>query len=194
MLKKQDSKKVKVIFLDRDGVINRYPGDKNYVKNLYEFKLLRGSITAIKKLFMNGYEIYVISNQAGVSKGLYSKAALKEITMYLLGVVKKAGGKIKKVLYCTHLSEHSCNCRKPKDGLLKKAVQGKRVDLEESYFIGDSLVDIKAGKSFGCKTVLVLCGREKLSNLPQWDVPPDFVAKTLLSAVNNIIAGRYHRA
>ncbi|MFH1691117.1 MAG: HAD family hydrolase [Candidatus Omnitrophota bacterium] len=194
MKKKIVKNKIKVIFLDRDGVINRYPGNKNYVTSLAGFKLLRGTLTAIKKLTLSGYKIYVISNQAGVAKGLYSKDTLKNITDHLLGQVRKTGGKIEKVLYCTHLQKQSCGCRKPKDGLLRKATKGKRLDLEECYFIGDSLLDVKAGKSFGCKTVLVLTGREKLKNSSQWDAAPDFIAKTLLCATNHIIAGRYQRA
>lgn len=194
MVKRLNDRKVKAIFLDRDGVINRYPGDRNYVTSLKEFRLLRSSLTAIRKLFLKGFEIYVISNQAGVSKGIYSEKVLREITKYMLKTIEKNGAKIKKVLYCTHLQEDNCACRKPKDGLLKKAVRGKRLDLKNSYFIGDSLMDIKAGKSFGCKTVLVLSGREKLKNSSTWDVYPDFIAKNLLNAACNIIAEKYQRA
>jgi D-glycero-D-manno-heptose 1,7-bisphosphate phosphatase len=185
---------MKAIFLDRDGVINKYPGDYKYVTSLSGFKFLPGSINAIRDLSNAGYKIFVISNQAGVSKGLYSRKALKEMTDFMLNSVKKANGKIDRVLYCLHTEEMDCACRKPKDGLMKKATKDKFVDLKNSYFIGDSLRDVKAGKSFGCKTILVLSGKEKLDNSTKWNCMPDFVAKTLYSAAKNILANKYNRA
>jgi D-glycero-D-manno-heptose 1,7-bisphosphate phosphatase len=185
---------MKAIFLDRDGVINKYPGDRNYVTTLKDFKLLPGSLTAIKKLTDVGYKIFVISNQAGVTKGLYSKKTLECMTQLMKRRATAAGGKIQKVLYCLHTEEQNCSCRKPKDGLLRKATRGKRVDRRNSYFIGDSMRDMKAGRKFGCKTVLVLSGREKLKNSQQWDATPDFVARDLKTAAENIIGKRYDRA
>ena len=185
---------LKVIFLDRDGVINKYPGDHQYVTSLRAFKFLPGSLWAIKALSKAGFKIFVVSNQAGVSKGLYSKTELDNITRFMLKGVKEAGGRIEKVLYCLHTEKMNCSCRKPKIGLLKKVVSGKKVDFDNSYFIGDSLVDVKTGKTFGAKTILVFTGREKLKNAPVWDVQPDFVAKTLKDAAKNIINGKYERA
>lgn len=186
--------RMKVIFLDRDGVINKYPGDGEYVTRLKDFKILKGSLTAIKKLTQAGYTLFVISNQAGVTKKLYTRETLNKMTRSMLGEIRKTGGGIRKVLYCLHTEQMSCVCRKPKTGLLKKATRGKTVDLKNSYFIGDSLRDVKAGKKFGCKTVLVLSGREKLKNAPQWDIAPDFVAKSLNDAANHILTQRYDRA
>lgn len=185
---------MKVIFLDRDGVVNKYPGDRNYVTSLKGFKLIPGSLPAIKKLTLAGYKIFVVSNQAGVAKGLYSKKTLDQMTRFMLRSVLRAGGKIARVLYCLHTEEENCPCRKPKDGLLRKAVGKKIVDRKDSYFIGDSLRDVKAGKKFGCKTVLVLSGREKLKNSPGWDVSPDFIAKSLSDASKNILLHKYERA
>ena len=185
---------MKIIFLDRDGVINKYPGDRLYVTNLKDFKILKGSLTAIKDLTRVGFKIFVISNQAGVAKKLYSKKMLKKITDYMLKRVRKNGGRIQKVFYCLHAQDLNCPCRKPKTGLLKKATRGMSVDLQNCYFIGDSLMDVKTGRNFGCKTVLVLSGRERLQNAPGWDVAPDFVAKNLLDAAHHILAGKYDRA
>jgi D-glycero-D-manno-heptose 1,7-bisphosphate phosphatase len=185
---------MKVIFLDRDGVINRYPGDRCYVTSLAGFKFLNGSLRAIRDLSKAGYKLFVISNQAGVAKGLYSRKTLKDMTDFMLRGIRKEGGRIQKVLYCLHSEEMNCACRKPKDGLLKKATRGKIIDLKKSYFIGDSLRDIKAGKTFGCKTILVLTGREKLNNVARWDAQPDFIARSLLGAAKNILHNRYERA
>jgi D-glycero-D-manno-heptose 1,7-bisphosphate phosphatase len=185
---------MKAIFLDRDGVINKYPGDRNYVTALKDFTFIGGSLSAIKKLTDAGYKIFVISNQAGVTKGLYSRKTLDSMTRLMKRRVASAGGKIQKVLYCLHTEEQNCSCRKPKDGLFKKATRGVRVDRKNSYFIGDSMRDMKAGRKFGCKTVLVLSGREKLKNSPHWDAAPDFVARDLRTAAENIIGKRYERA
>lgn len=187
-------KKHKIIFLDRDGVINKYPGDGKYVTRLSEFKFLKGAKIAIRKLTRARYRIFVVSNQAGVVKRIYSKKVLAQITRFMKNGVEKAGGKIQRVLYCLHTSEMKCPCRKPKPGLLREATKNLSVDFGRSFFIGDSLMDVAAGKAFGCKTILVLSGREKMENAHEWDVVPDFVARSLLEAAENIIANRYDRA
>lgn len=184
----------KVVFLDRDGVINKYPGHKKYVTTLKSFRFLKGALEAIRLLTRAGYAIFVISNQAGVTKGLYSQATLDKITRRMGARVKKTGGRIRRVLYCLHTKEMNCPCRKPKDGLLRKATKGMRVDKKNSYFIGDSMMDVQAGRAFGCRSVLVFSGREKLRNAPFWDAQPDFVARDLLGAAKNILAGKYERA
>ena len=183
-----------VIFLDRDGVINKYPGDHRYVTHLEGFKFLKGALGAIRSLAKAGFKIFVISNQAGVSKGLYSKVTLDQITRFMLRNIERSGGRIDGVFYCLHPQAKNCACRKPNTGLLKKALQGIRVDKKNSYFIGDSLRDVKTGKNFGCKTILVLSGREKLKNVPLWDILPDFIAPNLSAASKNILKHRYERA
>ena len=185
---------MRVIFLDRDGVINRYPGHKKYVTSLRGFKFLKGAPEAVRDLTLAGYKIFVISNQAGVTKGIYSKETLSKITRHMIEGIRKNGGRLNKVLYCLHTKEMSCHCRKPKDGLLRQATKGKKVDLPDSYFIGDSLMDVKAGRSFGCKTILVLSGCEKIENAAAWDAQPDFVARSLAQAAKNILARKYDRA
>jgi len=185
---------MKFIFLDRDGVINKYPGDGKYVTRLRDFRFLPGSLRAVRLLTRAGYRIFVISNQAGVTKGLYSKEILDKMTDRMLAQARRQGGRIEKALYCLHTDAMNCACRKPKDGLLKQATTGQKVDKDNSYFIGDSLRDVKAGKLFGCKTILVLSGREKLKNAGRWDILPDFIAKNLLAAAKHITANRYERA
>ena len=185
---------MRFIFLDRDGVINKYPGDRKYVTRLRDFRFLPGSLRAIRLLTQAGYHIFVISNQAGVTKGLYSKETLDKMTDHMLTQARRQGGRIEKALYCLHTDAMNCSCRKPKDGLLKQATAGQKVDKNNSYFIGDSLRDVKAGKLFGCKTILALSGREKLENAGSWDVLPDFIAKNLLDAARHIVGNKYERA
>ena len=177
----------KVIFIDRDGVINLYPGDFKYVSSVSEFKFLAGSKEALVKLYKSGYKIFVISNQAGVTKGFYSRKTLDDITKLLTTEVESAGGHIEKVLYCIHTDEQNCECRKPKTGLLKEALSFAGADVSHIFFIGDSVRDIKTGKAAGCKTILVLSGKETCENRAHWEVQPDFVAENLLTATEIVL-------
>ena len=174
---------MKAIFLDRDGVINKDPGFGDYVKSWEEFHFLPGAIEAIALLTKNGYEIFVISNQAGVSKGLYSKKTLDEITNNMLNEIEEMGGRIRAVTYCTHAVDAGCGCRKPKIGLIKKAAKGLDIDFKNSYFIGDSERDVKAGSCIGCKAILLLTGKENLDDVKNWEIKPDFIKKDLMEAV-----------
>jgi D-glycero-D-manno-heptose 1,7-bisphosphate phosphatase len=126
----------------------------------------------------------VISNQAGVAKGLYTHNDLAKITHNMLKEVKKAGAKIHSVYYCTHCDEDNCNCRKPKTGLFYQASDGLEVDFSDTFFIGDANRDMVAGKRIGCKTIFVLSGMHKIEDL---EIQPDFVAANLLEAANIIV-------
>ncbi|MCM8792382.1 MAG: HAD family hydrolase [Candidatus Omnitrophica bacterium] len=181
---------MKIIFLDRDGVINRYPGDNKYVTRWSEFKFLRGVKSALKKLIQNGFKIFIISNQAGVSKGIFSQDALNRITKNMLNEFKKSAIHIEGVFYCVHREEDNCSCRKPKIGLLEKAVKSlgiNKIDKKDCFFIGDTLRDVQTGKAFGCRTVLVFSGKEKLANRDKWKIRPDFTATDLCEATHIIL-------
>ena len=181
---------MKVIFLDRDGVINRYPGDYKYVTSWQEFKFLRGVKSALRKLSQANCKIFVVSNQAGVSKGIFSQKALDEITQNMLKELKKYKIHIEKVLYCTHREEDNCSCRKPKTGLLKMAIEtlGKiKINKNDCFFIGDTIRDIQTGKAFGCQTILVFSGKEKPENKNNWQIMPDFTAENLLDACRIVL-------
>ncbi len=170
----------KVIFLDRDGVISKYY-PKDYSKTWEEFKFLPGAKEALSELRKMGFTVFIISNQAGVSKGVYSSKALSEITFLMEKEIEKSGGKIKKSYYCIHQQEENCSCRKPKTGLFFQAEKefGK-IDFKRSYFIGDSQIDIEAGRKIGAKTILVLSGRTKnKEEMKDWLIKPDFIASNL---------------
>jgi len=175
---------MKVVFLDRDGVINEYPGDTKYVNNWGEFKFIPGSIKGIKKLNTCGFKLYIISNQAGVSKGLYTQENLEEIDENMLKELKAQGAEIKGIYYCTHLTTENCDCRKPKTGLLKQAIANLGTNLEISFFIGDSFRDMEAARCFGAKSILVLSGKEKESRRDQWEFEPDYVFDNLQVAAD----------
>jgi D-glycero-D-manno-heptose 1,7-bisphosphate phosphatase len=176
------STNIKVVFLDRDGVINKYPGDNDYVKSRKEFEFIPGSIAAIRKLNEQGFKLFVISNQAGVAKKLYSQKDLDLIDRQMLGELKKQKARLDGIFYCTHLSEDDCSCRKPKTGLLEKAVASLSVPIAQSVFVGDSMVDIKTARNFGSGAILVLSGKEKIANRSKWEIEPDFICDNLMVA------------
>ena len=181
---------MRVVFLDRDGVINKYPGYTKYVTSWQEFHFLTNTKLAISKLTQAGYKIFIISNQAGVAKGMYSKEGLDEITSHMLEELSESGGKISGVYYCIHRDEDNCSCRKPKAGLLEKVIKEHNIPKDifsHSFFIGDSIRDIQTGRSGGCRTILVFSGKEKPGNQTDWSVQPDFTAADLLEAVELIL-------
>jgi D-glycero-D-manno-heptose 1,7-bisphosphate phosphatase len=178
---------LRLIFLDRDGVINVDPGPGLYVTRWGEFQFLPGAIDAIRKLTEEGYEIVIISNQAGVTKGLYTMEVLEEITRNMVREIEKLGGRIRSTHYCPHVDDDNCDCRKPRTGLLKTATQGLTVNFKDTFFIGDGITDIKAGKDIGAKTILVLSGKTSLKDRAQWDVEPDYIAQDLRDAVERIV-------
>jgi len=183
---------MRAIFLDRDGVINKYPGDRDYVKSWGEFEFLPGVKSALKKLCEKGFAVYVISNQAGVSKGIYSQGTLDLITVNMLEELDKEGIEISGVYYCTHRSQDNCSCRKPKTGMIEQAVKdalkkGLNIEISKSFFVGDTIRDIQAGKTAGLKTILVFSGKEQPQNKASWEALPDFTASDLTEAAQTII-------
>jgi histidinol-phosphate phosphatase family protein len=174
----------KVVFLDRDGVINRGFED-GYVDRWRKLTFLPRSLKALRRLRQARYKVIVISNQAGVSRGIYSRKTLREITRRMRRIVREKGGRLDAVYYCPHLPEDRCRCRKPKTALFRKAKRRFGIRLKEAFFVGDSRVDVEAGKAIGCRTILVLSGRNK--RRPRWEVKPDAVRKDLWDAVNWIL-------
>lgn len=177
---------MRVVFLDRDGVINQDRDD--YVKNIHELKVFEFAPEAIRLLNEAGMKVIVVSNQQGVAKGIISDDDLQEMQQEITQRVESGGGKISGFYYCKHLATERCSCRKPQPGMLLKAARENDIDLETSIMVGDTVKDILAGKSAGCKTVLVLTGkltREEAAALPR---QPEYVADNLLDAAQYIVS------
>ncbi|MDD5060550.1 MAG: HAD-IIIA family hydrolase [Candidatus Omnitrophica bacterium] len=174
---------MKTVFLDRDGVINRYPGDRLYVTSLNKFRFLPKAKEALALLSKKGFKVFIASNQAGVGRGVYAQTTLNKITSVMLRKIEKSGGRIDKVYYCTHKKDAGCICRKPLPGLLKKAAKEFKFSLKNAYFIGDTIRDVLTAKAAGSRSILVLTGKEKLKNQVNWEVKPDYIFKDLLTAV-----------
>lgn len=181
---------MKYVFLDRDGVINEFPGNGNYVTKVKNFHFIPGSLEAIRKLTEAGYTIFVISNQAGVGKGVYTENKLNRITKKMLDGVDSVNGKIKKVFYCMHRSDAECDCRKPGIGNIEKALKFVKRPIDDaagSFFVGDTKSDILTGFNAKLQTIFVLTGRCKKEDVKDWGIKPDYIARDLLEATDIIM-------
>ncbi len=145
----------KVVFLDRDGVINKKPPEDDYVKNWSEFEFLPGAIEALRLLTQNDYDLYVVTNQRGISRSMMSEHDLKVIHEKLKEELEKHGVKINQIYYCPHGEDDGCECRKPKPGMLFQAASEHDFDLTKAIFLGDDERDLQAGDAARCKTILV---------------------------------------
>lgn len=167
----------KAVFLDRDGTINE---DYGYVYKIQDFNFIKNSIEGIKLLYENNYKIYVVTNQSGVSRGYYTIEDLKRINIYLEKKLNENGIMIEDILYCTHLPNENCLCRKPKTGLIKDLLINK-INKHKSYVIGDKITDIGLANNAGLKSILI----SKKLNFS--DPRPDYICENLLDAANKII-------
>jgi D,D-heptose 1,7-bisphosphate phosphatase len=166
----------RAVFLDRDGVLVK---DTGYVTNP---ELLPRVAEAIKLL--KGFLVVVVTNQAGVAKGYLTELQVISVNFQIKSTLAKQSAFIDKIYYCPHHPEGTvekykkvCSCRKPEIGMLKKAELELDIDLTQSFMVGDKLSDVKAGKSAGCRTVLI--GSES--------VEADYIAKDLYGAVEWIM-------
>jgi len=177
----------KAVFLDRDGIICKDRDD--YVKSWDEFVWIPGARKALKRLSGNHRMVIVITNQSAVGRGLASRLSVEDIHQRMMRGVRQAGGKIEKVYYCPHRPEDDCNCRKPKPGLLLKAAKDFALDLKSSYFVGDSLSDMEAGRHVGCTTIMVKNDKKtgSVRNLLRDKTRPDYIVSDLSEAVDLIL-------
>jgi len=143
------------LFLDRDGVVNKKL-EARYVSSFSEFEFMSGALDAISKLTNVFARIIIITNQQCIDKGILSKTDLNILHAKMKERIEQAGGKINKIYYCPHLVSLNCNCRKPKTGMIQKAmIDFSDIIIENTYLIGDSDSDIEAGERMNFKTVKV---------------------------------------
>lgn len=148
-----------VIILDRDGVINF--DSEEYIKSPEEWHPIPGSLEAIAKFNRAGYRVIIATNQSGVARGFYDISTLMKIHEKLLKCVEEAGGRIEEIFYCPHHPDEKCFCRKPQPGMLNQIAKKYSVDMANTFFIGDSMGDVKAAQLAGCRPLLVLTGNGK---------------------------------
>ena len=145
--------KLKTVFVDRDGVINQERSD--YVKSISELEIYPNVAKNIKLLKDAGFLVIVITNQSAVNRGIITHEIVSQIHNSIQDHLKKYGTFLDGFYYCPHTPNENCNCRKPKSGLLQKAILELNIDLNSSWMIGDSDSDIEAADSIGCKAIKI---------------------------------------
>ena len=145
--------KLKTVFVDRDGVINQERSD--YVKSISELEIYPNVAENIKLLKDAGFLVIVITNQSAVNRGIITHEMINQIHNSIQDHLKKYGTFLDGFYYCPHTPNENCNCRKPKPGLLQKAILELNIDLNSSWMIGDHDSDIEAADSVGCKAIKI---------------------------------------
>ncbi|MCS6775974.1 MAG: D-glycero-beta-D-manno-heptose 1,7-bisphosphate 7-phosphatase [Chloroherpetonaceae bacterium] len=172
----------RAVLLDRDGVLTEETGA--YVTRPQDLRLLPGAAEAVVRLNRAGWAVAVVTNQAGVGKGILTLPELEAIHAQLQAAIARTGGHLDGIFLCPHHPDAGCDCRKPLPGLLWQAARALQLDLAACYLVGDSPRDIAAGHAAGCHTVLVLTGHTRHYRpetfpppLPEQVFPalPDFV-------------------
>lgn len=186
------SEKSKAVFLDRDGTLIE---DSGYISSPDQVKFIPGAIEAVRQLNEAGYKVIIISNQAGIARGLLSENMLQTIDKTVHRQVLSGGGHIDASYYCPHHPEHGvypykqdCECRKPHPGLIKRAVRDQSLELNGSFMIGDKSSDIETGKRAGVKTVFVRTGHGQAEEKGLKE-QPDHRADNLAEAVRWLLNG-----
>ena len=141
----------KAAFIDRDGVLNE---ERAFVYRVEDFSFVPGAIEALRALQAAGYRLVVITNQSGIARGLYAEADYLALTAHMEEGLRKEGVKLDAVEYCPHLADApveryrvDCDCRKPKPGMLTRAIRALDIDPEASILVGDRLSDVEAGRA-----------------------------------------------
>jgi len=166
------------LFLDRDGVINvRTPGD--YVRTPDMFEPTEGLSEAMRLLAGHFGHIIVVTNQAGIGKGLMTEQDLTAVHGKMFGYVQAGGGRIDRAFHCPHTKDAGCRCRKPATGMIWQAVAAfPDINLENAWLVGDSASDIRLGQALGMHTVLITGKAEEADELAALQI--DFRFDSLL--------------
>ena len=192
--------KKRAIFLDRDGTINEEVG---YIEHLDRLRIIPEAYEAIRLINLSGFIAVVITNQAGIAKGLFNEDFVIKTNERLQEFLGQKGAAIDAFYFCPHHPTEGvppyrmvCDCRKPAPGLFYQAARDMAIDLAASYMIGDRYRDMEAAHRAGVKGVLVKTGygAEVLENIgPDQETPeakPDHIAENILKAVLWILENR----
>ncbi len=176
--------KNKVVFLDRDGVLNDDPG---YVHKIEHFKLLPGVIEGLKLLKERGFKLIIITNQSGIGRGYYTEEDFHKFNSHLVKELFANGIKIEETFFCPHHPDEKCDCRKPSTRFIDESASKYDIDLKKSWVIGDHPHDIKMGKLAGCKTIYMLSGHGVKHRGELGNIKPELIAEHFLDAAKFIL-------
>lgn len=187
--------KQRAVFIDRDGTISEEVG---YINHLSRFRLFSYAAAAIKHLNENGWLAIVITNQAGVARGYFSEDMIQIVHNAMTKEIEQADARIDAVYYCAHHPSvgeppyrFACDCRKPKPGLIARAIADFDIDPGESWMVGDRYSDVELARNAGVRSMFVMSGYgrgEWEHQRTGWQTQPDLVAQNLLEAVHLIVA------
>lgn len=152
--------RVSAAFIDRDGVINE---ELDYVHRIDDFHILPGVVDGLKLLRQHGFELVVVTNQAGIGRGLYTEAEYQQLNVHMQAQLAGAGAPLAAVYHCPHHPTAGtgryridCNCRKPQPGMLLRAAQELNLDLSRSVIVGDKQSDLEAGRAAGVQACVLV--------------------------------------
>lgn len=186
----------KAVFLDRDGIINElvYFPEQGIVDSPFtpeQMRLTPFAVDAVNRFHELGFRVVLISNQPGIAKGHFDESTFDTISLRMRELLRQGNAYLDGEYYCFHhpngvREEYRkvCDCRKPRPGLLLRAAKDHNISLAQSFFVGDGLIDVKAGREAGCRTVLVAsANRLLLRLLTEQDAEPNYLVRTLEEAV-----------
>lgn len=147
------------VFLDRDGTINV---EKHHLYKTEDWEWIPGAVEAIRGFRKLGFMVVVVTNQSGIARGLYTDEDVRRLHLYVDTLLEAEAARIDAYYYCPHHPDYgekkSCNCRKPRPGLLLQAQGDFGIDLGSSFMIGDKYSDILSGRAAGARTIMVVTG------------------------------------
>ena len=183
---------MKLVILDRDGVINQ--DSANFIKSPNEWVSIAGSLEAIALLNQSGFKVAVATNQSGISRGLFDMTTLNSIHDKMHRELAQLGGRIDAIFYCPHAADDHCHCRKPDTGMIEEIGNRFSIELQGVPAVGDALRDLQAFASAGCQPILVRTGKGEVTlaaakQNPEKALPPNtWICADLAEAAQRIIA------
>ncbi len=170
------------MFLDRDGVINRKAPEGGYITRWEDFHVLPGVFESIAILNQAGFCVIVATNQRCVAKSLVSAAEVAKLHEKMTDFLAQHGARVDAVYCCPHELTPVCRCRKPAPGMLLDAARDHNIDLNVSWMVGDSDIDVLTGKNARCKTALLTAADVQAS-----ESSADIIAHSLLDAIQKMV-------
>ena len=183
------------VFIDRDGTISEEVG---YVNHVSRYQVYPWTAEAIRNFNAADLKVIVVTNQAGVARGYFTEELVKQVHEKLVTEMTQAGARFDAIYYCPHHPSvgeppyrQSCNCRKPKIGMLERAAVEFGIEVRQSFVIGDRYGDIELAHNAGARSIFVLSGYglgEYEYQRHNWKRQPDWIAKDLLEASHRVLA------